>query len=121
MLYSLGQMKKITAVPHAAEFKVWTSRLSPQDLKAIKDELNKRVNKGEVHTSSWMPGHNWAGTPFLPIWEKACLKNVDAAAKCFGLILWQVMMDRPEAWTFGRYALKDIKIEGMTYFQIDAP
>jgi len=121
MLYSLDRMEEVKSIPHEQEFKVWISRLSPRDMKAIKDELNRRISKGEVHTSSWMPGHDWSGTPFLPIWDKACLRNVDAAAKCFGLILWQVMMERPEAWSFGRYALNNIKIEGMTYFQIDLP
>ncbi len=111
MLYSLDRFQQITTVPHEREFRVWTSRLSLSEMKAIKEELNRRVDSGEVHTSSWMPGADWTGTVFQPIWEKACLKNVEAAAKCFGLILWQVMMERPELWSFGRYKLRDVPID----------
>lgn len=110
MLYSLDTMKKITSVPHEREFIAWTRRLSPAEMQAIKDELNRRINGGEVHTSSWIPGRDWTGTPFQPIWEKACQRNVDAAAKCFGLILWQVMMEHPEPWSFGRYKLGEMPI-----------
>ena len=119
MLYSLDRFQQVTAVPHEREFRVWTLRLSSAEMKAIKGELNRRVDGGEVHTSSWMPGADWTGTVFQPIWEKACLKNVEAAAKCFGLILWQVMMERPEFWSFGRYKLRDLPIEGLTYFRIN--
>jgi len=119
MLYSLDRFQLVTTVPHNREFVAWTSRLSAAEIKAIKDELNHRINGSEVQTSSWIPGSNWTGTVFQPIYEKACLKNVDAAAMCFGLILWQVMMERPEEWSFGRYKLKDIPIEGLTYFRID--
>ncbi len=119
MLYSLDRLQLVKSVPHEREFRIWTSRLSAAEMKAIKDELNRRVDGGEIHTSSWIPGSNWGGTAYQPIWEKACMKNVEAAAKCFGLILWQVMMERPEMWAFGRYKLRDVPIEGMTYFRID--
>lgn len=121
MLYSLDTFKIITTVPHEKEFKTWVSRLSTSEIQAIKDELNSRIDNNEVHTSSWMPGRNWGGTVFNPIWETACKKNFESAAKCFGLILWQVMMERPDYWSFGRYKLRDVPIEGMTYFKIDKP
>jgi hypothetical protein len=93
--------------------------MSQAELKAIKAWLNARISTHDIHTSSWIPGSDWTGTVFLPIWEKACLKNVSEAAKCFGLILWEVMMERPEAWSFGRYKLNEVPIEGMTYFRIE--
>ena len=119
MLYSLDRLKLVTTVPHQSEFVIWTSRLSAGEMKAIKDELNHRIHGSEVQTSSWIPGSDWTGTAFQPIYEKACQKNVDAAAKCFGLILWQVMMEHPKKWSFGRYKLQNIPIEGLTYFRID--
>jgi hypothetical protein len=42
----------------------------------------------------------------------------DASARFFGILLWQVMMDRPEAWGFGRYEKDGAPIEGMTYFRL---
>jgi hypothetical protein len=121
MLYSIDRGDIVRSVPHADTFKLWKSRLNATEIKAVKFELNRRVDGGEIHTSSWMPGRDWTGTVFQPIWEKACLKNVDEAAKCFGLFLWEVMMERPETWAFGRYKLNEIKIEGMTYFRVDMP
>lgn len=119
MLYSLDDLQHpITDVPHAREYHVWRDRLTKQQYDEIVAKLNELVDGDEVHTSSWMPGSNWSGTPFQPIWEFACAKNVDAAAKCFGLILWEVMMARSEDWSFDRFEKNNVPIEGLTYFRI---
>ena len=76
------------------------------------------MNGDNVHTSSWMPGRDWSGTVFQPIYDRACGQDEDTAAKCFALILWEVMMKRGEAWSFGRYEKDGILIEEMTYFRV---
>jgi hypothetical protein len=119
MLYSIDKNQAITKIPYEQSYKRWISRLSAAELDAITDELNQRINSNEVHTSSWMPGHDWTGTVFMPIYEKACGRDKTASAQCFGLILWKVMMDHPDTWSFGRYKLNDIPIEGLTYFRIN--
>src|SRR3954454_25085175 len=104
MLYSIDDPDTpITKVPHRRDYDVWKHRLSPPKLAKIIRKLNTMIDGDEVHTSSWMPGRNWIGTAFQPIWEKACLKNDEAAAKCFGLILWEVMMEHPEDWSFRKF------------------
>lgn len=118
MLYSLDKHQIISTIPYEKQYRVWYNRLSAVQLQAINRELNKKIDKAGIHTSSWMPGSNWIGTVFQPIWEIACQKNQDAAAKCFGLILWEVMMQRPETWAFGRYSLNEVPIHGLTYFQV---
>ena len=30
-------------------------------------------------------------------------------------------MEHPEAWSFGRYKLRDVEIRGLTYFRIGQP
>ena len=85
--------------------------MSDADLKAIKNELNARIDGGEIHTSSWIPGAHRGGTVFYPIYSVACQSNEEAAAKCFGLILWEVMMERPEKWSFGHYQLNNLPID----------
>ena len=92
MLYSLDKMEHITKVPHRREYDLWLSRLSADEIQAIKAKLNSLIAKGEVHTSSWMPGNDWTGTVYQPIWEKACKKSVSEAVKCFGLMLWSNAM-----------------------------
>ena len=118
MLFNIDG-SKIDWIPHGDEYEMWTNRLTTEEFQAIKDELNSRVSEGEVHTSSWMPGCDWSDTVFQPIYDRACGQHEESAAKCFGLILWKVMMDRKgEAWCFGRYQKDGIPIEGLTYFRV---
>jgi hypothetical protein len=85
----------------------------------ICDNLNSRFEGHEVDTSSWIPGADWSLTPFQPIYE-ALQDEVDAGL-FFGLIVWHVVMDRDDCWSFGRYEKDGAPIKGMTYFRIDNP
>jgi len=115
MLFTLDR-KRITAIPHKTEFNALLRRISDQEYQAIKDELNDVVDKGDVHTSSWIPGRNWENTVFGPLYDAT--RDVVLAAKFYGVILWIVMMERNEAWSFGRYEKNNVPIEGLTYFRI---
>jgi hypothetical protein len=118
-LYSLKNLKKpVEFVPHKREYAIRKKRLTITQLRRITKKLNSMIKSDEVHTSSWMPGHYWSGTVFHPILVRACRRNEDAAAKCFGLLLWEVMMARREDWSFGRFEKDNIPIEGLTYFKI---
>ena len=68
MLYSLDSGSEITSIPHRHDFDRWRRGLSDSEYKAIVDELNSRINGTEIQTSSWMPGADWAGTVFEPIY-----------------------------------------------------
>jgi hypothetical protein len=92
----------------------------PDAYDVIHDDLDKRFSGKEVDTSSWIPGSDWTGTPFDPIWH-ACRHNDVTAALFFGLIVWQVVMDREDCWSFGKYEKDGIPIKGTTYFRIDCP
>lgn len=118
MLIDPTTKKNITTIPHLAAYRAWCGKLTGAELRAIKDELNARIDGSDIHTSSWMPGADWTETVFDPIYTTACSMNEDAAAKMFGLILWDVMLNREETWACGRYQKDGVDIEGMTYFQI---
>jgi hypothetical protein len=120
MLVDPTTKKRITTIPHLSAYRAWCSKLTGMELQAIKDELNARIGGSPIHTSSWMPGADWTGTVFEPIYTKACSLNEDAAAKMFGLILWDVVSDREEMWACGRYQKDGVDIEGMTYFRIES-
>ena len=113
-------IEPICQIPHSKEYDVWKrqlAQLDPTAFRTIFDELNRRVSGNEVHTSSWIPGRDWSGTVFQPIYD-VC-QDQETAAKFFGLILWDVMMNRKgEAWSFGRYEKDGIPIKGMTYFRV---
>ena len=121
MLFSLDSDTPIARIPHADAYRIYRDRLTGAQYQAITDHLNERIDGGEVHTSSWLPGSDWTGTVFQPIYDDACRRDQQAAARCFGLILWDVMMQRPEAWAFGRYEANGAPIEGLTYFRIADP
>ena len=121
MLYSLdsgGPPQKITTIPHKNDYDIWRSRLTDEEFQAIYDNLYSRISDSEVETSSWMPGSDWTDTVFQPIYEKACRHDHEAAAKFFGIIVWRVFMEHDEAWSFGKYMLNGVPIEGHTYFRI---
>jgi hypothetical protein len=121
-IYTVGnQLQRITRMPHRTKFDAWRGRLSDREFAAIVDELNERIETGEVFTSSFLPGADWSDTVFHPIYENACLGDEQDAAKFFGLILWWVISERDDAWSFGRYKVQGVQIDGMTYFRIDQP
>lgn len=121
MLYAVDKGSEITHIPHQQEFDRWRNRLSDQEYQAIVDNLNSRIEGTQIQTSSWMPGSNWSGTVFQPIYEKACEFDERASALFFGLIVWVVFLERPEYWAFGRYEKDGIQISGITYFRVSLP
>lgn len=123
MLYSVPDLGRITHIPHSRDYQHWRAaldRTDPQAYRRIHDWLDSRFETHEVDTSSWIPGADWTGTVFEPIYH-ACGENPEVAALFFGLLVWQVVMDRDDCWSLGRYEKEGIPIRGMTYFRIDCP
>lgn len=121
MLYSIESGSYIETIPHRKDYDKWRRGLSDAEYDAIYNELSSRISGSEIETSSWIPGSNWSGTVYQPIYEKACGYDENASAKFFGLILWQVVMEHDDTWSFGRYKLGNVPIEGLTYFRIEPP
>ena len=121
MLYSIDSGKKITRIPYLQDYKRWRSRLTDTEYDAIYKELMFQISGSKIKTSSWIPGSDWTGTVYQPIYDKACDQDVNASAKFFGLIVWHVFMEHDEWWSFGRFQLGNIPIDGLTYFRIDDP
>lgn len=127
--------KAINDVWHKQDYNAWVSRLSDSELDLIKETINNYIDypdqpnnlldsfldgRRQIITSSWVPGNDWTGTPFQPIYEKACNYNETSSGNCFGLIVQEVIIERPETWMFGKYELPDgTPIKGMTYFVVE--
>ena len=116
MLVDFWTDKPIKEVPFKTQYAEWMGRLSPQQLRDIKAELNALIDGTEVNTSSWMPGEDWTGTPYEPIYTKATRCDESAAARCFGLMVWEVFMERREVWTSEHFEKDGVPIRGRTYF-----
>jgi len=115
-LYSIESQSVIMSIPYKKKYRLYRSRLSEDEYDAIANELNSRIDSNEVHTSSWLPGSDWIGTVYEPIYSKVCNEDIEESGKCFGLILWVVMMNRTEKWSLGRYNKNNIPIEGINVF-----
>ena len=121
MLYSADSQKYVTIIPHIKEFDFWTSRLSRQELDNIRNKLDSMIDSDEIHTAGWMPGADWTDTEFEPIYSKACQHNERLAGMCFGIFVWETMMNRDDTWGFGKYEKDNTPIESMTYFRFGVP
>ena len=89
-------------VPHAREYAVWKPRVRPEDLEKIKDALNNRMDANQIHVSSWIPGADWMGTVYQPLYE-ATMMDETMAAMFFGLVLWETLMERDDVWGFVKW------------------
>ena len=117
MLIDMMTGKQITQVPYAKGYQTFMSRMTAAEIAAIRHALDAMVQGTEIQTAGWMPGADWTGTPFQPIYEKAAHYDEGAAARCFGLMVWEVFMQRPEVWTSGRFEKDGEEIGSRTFFQ----
>lgn len=117
MLFDIDSSRQITSVPYAAEYARYMAAMSPAEIAAIKAALNDMIDGTEIQTAGWMPGSDWTGTVFEPIYFKAARESYSGSAKCFGLMVWEVFMERPERWYSGRFEKDGEPIGSRTYFQ----
>ncbi|MGN8774718.1 hypothetical protein [Candidatus Weimeria sp. HCP3S3_B5] len=121
MLYSIDSSKYVTRLPHQADYDRWRKNISDDEYKAVEGTLNARIDASKINTAGWIPGHDWTGTVYEPIYE-ACGKNVTLAGMFFGLIVFKLLMERQDkTWGFGRYENNGLQIASMTYFELKNP
>jgi hypothetical protein len=113
----LESNEDVTSVPRSEVFRLLTNRLSPAEFSAIAESLNEQIDGNEIHTSSWMPGADWGGTPYQAIYDRAARSNHDLAGRLFGLMVFYVFMNRPDAWITGKFEKDGEPIGGRTYFR----
>ena len=119
MLYSIEADEEIKDIPHRKDYDQWRQRLTDSDYQDIINELSQKIQGSEIQTSSWIPGEDWTGTVYEPIYTDACNQDPVASAKCFGLLLWEAILKDDSYWAFGRYEKDGVPIEGLTYFRVD--
>lgn len=121
MLYSVDSGRYVTRLPHKTEFDRWMKRLSAADYQRIVDAINERIDASDINTAGWMPGHDWTGTVYEPLYD-ACGKNETQSGMFFGLIVFNTLMRRTDGvWGFGKFEKDGVPISSMTYFIIENP
>jgi hypothetical protein len=121
--------RAVTAVPFQPQFSFWKGKIGAPNVDAAKAEIHRMLGSGEVHTTSWMPGRDWTGTAFDPIYW--ALQDEILAAKCFGLLVMECVLERsngmaaevdmstsPENWGSGHYEKDGYPIKGRTHFRL---
>jgi hypothetical protein len=112
----------VTKVPFQRDFRLWKGRMTATEIADVKNEIHRMLHSGEVHTTSWMPGSDWNGTPFQIIFEKGTRHSFAQAAMCFGLFVNECVLERcqnfDERWGFKHCEKDGYPIKGRTYFRL---
>lgn len=121
MLIDLSTDKVINRIPYRREFDTIRNRLSEAEFEAMVARVDELINESgaEIATAGWLPGSDWTGTPFEPIYAKAARGDFDRSALFFGQLVWYTVMKRPERWASGRYELGGRDIGSRTYFRLE--
>ena len=124
MLIDIDSGKSIDAVPFRSDFDVVRARFSEPEFDAMVARINELIDDAgsEIATAGWLPGSDWTGTPFEPIYTKAAREDFGRSAMFFGQLVWYTVMKRPERWGSGRYQVDGRDIGSRTYFRLkDGP
>lgn len=116
MLISIDTGAKVTKMPHQSDFNRWRKNISDDNYAKVEEAINELVDANDINTAGWMPGSDWTGTPYDPLYD-ACGKNPVQAGMFFGLIVFKILMEREDhVWGFGRFEKDGVPIRSMTYF-----
>ena len=116
-LFAVGSENVITGLPRSRQefFNTYSAKISAADMKAIKDALNDKFDEQKGFNSSHVPGRKWDDGPYAPILA-ACNGNETYAGWLFGLLVWEVAMNRkPDIWHFYKPETEADEIRGTTY------
>lgn len=120
VLIDIESGKPLDRVPYGAQFDALRRRLSVAEFDAMVARINKLIDESgtEIATAGWLPGSDWTGTPFEPIYTKAARGDFDRSAMFFGQLVWYAIMNRSERWGSGRYQVDGRDIGSRTYFRL---
>jgi len=115
MLYDLKD-NQLTHIPHSEEYEQWRARLSDTDYDAIIAELHRIMDENQIFNASYIPGSDWQGTVYQPIYH-ACDENWDEARLFYGLLVWGAVQLHADDWRFYREERPGRDPIGLTYFR----
>ena len=119
MLVSVATGLKVEKLPHAHDYARWRKHISDADYDKIVEAINEQIDSHDVNTAGWIPGSDWTGTVYEPLYY-ACGRNETQAGLFFGLIVFKELMERTDyVWGFGRFEKDGVAIRSMTYFITD--
>ena len=120
MLIDIDTGRAVDLIPYRAQYNALKSRLTEAEFDAMIERINELIDASgaEIATAGWLPGRDWTGTAFEPIFTKAAPGDYDRSAMFFGQLVWYAIMRRPERWSSGKYELDSKQIRSRTYFRL---
>jgi hypothetical protein len=126
-LFTIGSRgNPVTSIPHGLLLDEWKRRLEPLEIQAINidfDRIIRRKKGGEICTAKLLSSDlspsgqcDWEGSSFVKIWDKACRRDRSHTCWCFGLLLWEHMMNRSDAWHFEYHDLDSVPMAATRYY-----
>jgi hypothetical protein len=119
----LSSGKAITGVlsrgDRGRSYDLLCSRLSSEELCSIRDTLDQRIEGKRIETSAWIPGSDWSGTVYHPIWEKGARKNHELSGMMFGLLVWEAFERHPDDWYTERFSMGGDEDRFRVYFKAE--
>jgi hypothetical protein len=123
-LYRLMEKQPVSTIPFQDQYDGWQKALGPTNCAEIMAEFNRLIEarlatkevENQIHTAGWIPGSDWDGTVWAPIYYTAAREDPGQAALCFGLFCYVAFMRRPEKWIVGKFDLNGKSIGSNTYF-----
>jgi len=115
MLYD-PKDNQLTHIPHSEEYEQWRARLSDADYDAIIAELHRIMDEKQSFNASHIPGRDWQGTVYQPIYH-ACADNWNQARLFYGLLVWIAAQLHADDWHFYREESRGRDHIGLTYFK----
>ncbi|MEE9615332.1 MAG: hypothetical protein V3W31_10360 [Thermodesulfobacteriota bacterium] len=109
----------LTNMPHKEQYDNWMQNLGRDDyrgvLDAIHDVLDDARDKSEPVYSARIPGREWEGTPYKPIYI-ACNKDWNASRLFYGQLCWEAVQSHEADWTVIAEERGDDQQGGKIYF-----
>lgn len=112
--------EEIKELYHKSEYNKVIAKLTAQEIVDIEKELEKIItaklgsDEEKVFTSSWVPGKDWSGTVYHPIYTKGTAYNEEQAGKIFGLFFMKAFIENDNEWFF--FKPNSDEMRGSYYF-----
>jgi hypothetical protein len=120
-LYDPFTMKKQQLSRYTTDFARCRARLTQPEYDAIINWINGQIDAiaqgEEITDSSWLPGHDWSGTPLDPLYA-ACGADEKLAGMYWGVLLWNCFVEHELDWFFKtKDRTEDEKETGKKYWR----
>jgi hypothetical protein len=96
MLFDLDG-NEITHMVYKEDYDRWRGNLADSDYRRIIEEIHHYMDGCDYFKSSHIPGYDWTGTPYEPIYY-AVREHWDNARKFFGLLVWEAVQEHEAEW-----------------------